>query len=318
MNYFTKLIVSILIAISSAFAWEPTKPIHVIIAQAPISGNELVFRKMSELVTTKTKATFLIEHHAGMDGVIAWNTFSQRPNDGYHITVQVLEASWAALPTMFPTQLNTDPNQAILVTPLASAPLVFVVKNTSGIRTMQELITAYQTQKLNVGTSGAPAKLMHSMFSEHIKGNKNIQTIPYKGIIPNLTDLVAGATDISIVPAISTKALVEAGQIRIIAVADDRPLPFNHTIPLISDTIPNFTAKTTYTIFLPKDTPSEIVNWYIKNFSLAINDPAISSWLKDQWSLPFPNPSLESSRQIGDRTQQLLPMAKQFLKDSNE
>jgi tripartite-type tricarboxylate transporter receptor subunit TctC len=273
---------------------------------------------MSELVTAKTKATFLIEHHAGMDGVIAWNTFSQRPNDGHHITVQVLESSLVALPVMFPTQLKTDPNQAIIVTPLASAPLVFAVKNTSHIKTIQELITAYRTQKLNVGTSGAPAKLMHNMFSDRIKGNENLQTIPYKGILPNLTDLVAGSIDVSIVPAISTKALVEAGHIRIIAVADDRPLPFNRNIPLVNETLPNFTAKTTYTLFLPKDTPGEIVDWYIKNFSLAIKDPAINSWLEDQWSLPFPNPSLKSSRQTGDRMQQLLPMAQQFLKQSNE
>ena len=306
-----------MVTISSAFAWEPTKPIHVIIAQAPVSGNELVFRKMSELITAKTKATFLVENHPGLDGVIAWNTFAQRPNDGYHVTVQVLESS-LLLSTMFSTQLKTDPNQAVIVTPLATAPLVFAVKNTSRIKTMQELITAYRTQKLNVGTSGTPAKLMHSMFSDRIKGTENIQVIPYKGVIPNLTDLIAGSIDVSIVPSTPAKALADAGKIRIIAVADDRLLPFNHTIPLVSETLPNFTAKITYTLFLPKDTSSEIVNWYIKNFSLAINDPAVNSWLKDQWSLPFPNPSLKSSRQIGDRMKQILSTAQEFLKQSNE
>jgi len=314
-----KLLISLVIALVSSvgFAqeWKPTQPIRVIIGQLPGSGNEVVFRKVAQLVTDRTGANFVVENHPGLDGTIAWNTLGARPNDGHHITVQALETSIIALPIQYPRQLTTDPRQAILVTPLASTPEIFAVSKDSPIKTLDDLRRAYQTRKLNVGISGSGAVIAQGMFMRDAKGNADlVQSVPYKSIPTNLTDLIGGSLDVSVVPAAGARQLAEGGQIRVIAVADTTPLPTK-----LPTKLTGFEAKVTYSIFLPQGTPPEVVNWYINAFSPAIKDPGVREWLVDTWTVPFPNPSIEASRSAADvMRKSLTPIAVKTLKPVSE
>lgn len=305
-----------LIGTSSAQAWQPTQPVRVIIGQTPGSGNEIVFRQIAKTVTEKTNVNFIIENHPGLDGTIAWNILGSRPADGHHITVQAMETSVVALPIQYPTQLTTDPTQAIIATPLASTPEVFVVSKNSTIKTYQDLVHAFKHNRLNVGTSGSIAALTYHKFVQDIKSrNDDLQMIPYKSIPSNLTDLVGGSIDVSVVPAVSTKGLADGGKIRIIAVADNRPLPTPTPSTLITKHISDFDIGVTYTIFLPKDTPVEIVRWYIDNFSPVIRSSAIQDWLTNQWSTPFIDPSITGSQKYSaEIKRKLKPIAEKTLK----
>jgi tripartite-type tricarboxylate transporter receptor subunit TctC len=305
--------------IGPAYGWKPTEPIKVIIGQTPGSGNEVVFRQIASRVTEQTGASFVIENHPGLDGTIAWNRFGSRPANGHHITVQALETSLVALPIQYPNQLTTDPNQAIVVTPLASTPEVFVVLKDSPIKNYQDLVEAFRNKKLNVGTSGSVAALTYYKFVQDVKSqNKDLQMIPYKSIPSNLTDLIGGSIDISVVPAVSTKGLYDGGKIRIVAVADDQPLPTATSATLITKHIPDFDIRVTYTVFLPKDTPNEIVNWYINHFAPAIKDPAVKSWLTDQWTTPFTNIGTKESQKYSTEVKRKLKsVAEKTLKPVN-
>jgi tripartite-type tricarboxylate transporter receptor subunit TctC len=295
--------------------WKPTQPIRVIIGQLPGSGNEVVFRKVAQLVTDRTGANFIVENHPGLDGALAWNTLGARSADGYHITVQAMETSLVALPIQYPRQLTTDPRQAILVTPLASTPEIFAVGKDSPIKTLDDLRHAYQTKKLNVGISGSGAVIAQGLFMRDVKGNsESVQSIPYKSIPTNLTDLIGGSLDVSVVPAAGARQLAEAGKIRIIASADSTPLPTKLPVKLIG-----FEAKVTYALFLPAGTPPEVVNWYVNAFAPAIKDPGIREWLVDTWTVPFPNPSLESSNRAADAMRRnLTPIALKTIKPVSE
>lgn len=315
-----KIISALLLTLTAtaglAQEWQPTQPIKVIIGQTPGSGNEVVFRQIAKIVTEKTGAAFVIENHPGMDGTIAWNTLGTRPNDGHHITVQALETSLVALPIQYPTQLKTDPNQAVVVTPLASTPEVFVVHKDSAIKNYQDLVAAFQKKSLNVGTSGSIAALTYHKFVRDIKSqNQNLQMVPYKSIPSNLTDLVGKSIDVSIVPAVSTKSLAEAGQIRIISVADNKSLPTNLPITVMTKHIPDFDVQVTYTMFLPKNTSPEIVRWYINNFGPVIKDSSTKDLLKNQWTTPFASPTTDSVQKYSNEVRRILkPVAEKTLK----
>lgn len=318
-NIVSLLLMFVIVGIGPAYGWKPTEPIKVIIGQTPGSGNEVVFRQISKRVTEKTGANFIIENHPGLDGTIAWNTLGSRPANGHHITVQALETSLVALPIQYPTQLTTDPNQAIVVTPLASTPEVFVVLKDSPIKTYQQLVTAFKNKQLNVGTSGSIAALTYHKFVQDIKSqNQDLQMIPYKSIPSNLADLIAGSIDVSVVPAVSTKGLYEGDKIRIVAVADNQPLPTSASMTLITDHISDFDIRVTYTIFLPKNTPKEVVNWYIDHFGPATKDPSVIQWLKDQWTTPFANISVSESQKYSATTKRKLSrVAEKTLRSNN-
>lgn len=318
-NFYKKLIcflVAMVPLTASAIDWVPQKPITVIIAQTPGSGNELIFRKISDIVTRQTGARFIISHHTGMEGVIAWNELNSRAADGHTITVQTLESSLIALPKMYPTQLKSDPNDAIMISILGAAPWVYAVRQDSPIRNVDDLILAFQTKKLNIGVSGATAYLTNKWFVDINKGDHDrVQSIQYRSGPANMADLMAGSLDASLAPAISAKGLAESGKIRIVASTSDLPLVSAVTIPLIKDRVPNFVSKTTWAMFLPKGTPQDVVRWYEKHFVPIISDPEIAAWLNDGWSHRFsPAGRVASDRYLASVRSRLSIPAATYLK----
>ena len=69
-----------------AFAWEPGKPITVLVGNAPGAGNEIAFRKLAEIVQkSNPKFVYVVQCMPGADSVVANNKFLTEPTDGYTI-----------------------------------------------------------------------------------------------------------------------------------------------------------------------------------------------------------------------------------------
>ena len=78
-----KVFLALLLVPILAFAWEPTKPITVLIGNQPGSGNEVGFRAISAIVMRDNpKANFVIELKPGGDSVIAMNMLYEAKPDG--------------------------------------------------------------------------------------------------------------------------------------------------------------------------------------------------------------------------------------------
>ena len=90
------LLAVVLLVPALAFAWEPTKPIKVIVPTAPGAGNEMAFRAVDSVIEKQGKATFIIENRAGADGNIGMNQLAESPADGYTIAVPACQSTFVA------------------------------------------------------------------------------------------------------------------------------------------------------------------------------------------------------------------------------
>ena len=79
-----------------AYAWEPTKPIKVIVPTAAGAGNEMAFRAAAAPIERTGKVTFVIENRAGADGNVGMNQFSEAAADGYTIAVPACQSTFVA------------------------------------------------------------------------------------------------------------------------------------------------------------------------------------------------------------------------------
>ena len=67
-----KLLLAILMAPLLAFAWEPTRPVTVIVGNTPGAGNEIAFRKLAEIVQKNNpKFNYVVSNIPGADLVVA-------------------------------------------------------------------------------------------------------------------------------------------------------------------------------------------------------------------------------------------------------
>ena len=83
-----KLLFAILMVPFLAHAWEPTKPVTVIVGNTPGAGNEIAFRKLAEIVQKKNpNFVYVVQNIPGADSVVANNKFMEAPTDGYTINL---------------------------------------------------------------------------------------------------------------------------------------------------------------------------------------------------------------------------------------
>jgi len=309
LSFFASILFSIFCTTASA-EWKPTGPVKVIMGLGPGASHDLVFRQVATIVTEKTGVSFVVEYHVGQETGISLTTLAQQPRNGQTISINTVEAPFVNLPAMYPKSFNDSVKKPRIATLLGSAPYIFLVKGDSRLRTIDDFIRAYQEQPINIATTGPGPVLLHNMLFAKTGSNNRLVAVNYKSAPNSFTDVLGGTLDVTIVTSLSGKNLVESGQMRVIATTNDSPLP----APNLIDRIPGFQLKVAWALYLPPDTPDEIVNWYAKEFGDALRHPDIVNWWKDRWGSVAERPGEASAVRYATAVEQKLkPIASKVL-----
>jgi tripartite-type tricarboxylate transporter receptor subunit TctC len=291
ISNFIKIILASLITLA-AHAWEPTKPINVTIGFAPGSGNELSFRGFSSIIERNNpKINFIIENKPGADGVIAMNEFIKKPTDGYNLYVPSHQGIWvtAEFSNAGVKRYNLEDFEYGIT--LAKSPLAIIAHSSSITNTPSELISRFKntTQPINIAAGSGAHKLAYEYLMHHIKGNRNlIQTISYKGPAQAGQDVAGNQVEFGIIPVAVANTLVQSGKIKIIAICSEYKIEAIKDVPLMKDSIPGLNVYAAWGIIFPKGTDANVINWYVTNFTNAINSNEGKRFLRD--NLMFAEP----------------------------
>jgi tripartite-type tricarboxylate transporter receptor subunit TctC len=258
----------------ATWAWEPVKPINVYIGFAPGSGNEVSFRGVSSLLEKQNKnVNFTVINRPGADGVVAMNEFITRPADGYHVYVPSHQGIWVTAEYFNQSAVRYTLDDFEYVVTIAKSPLALVVPGDSAVTTIPTLINQlrHTTKPVNIAAGSGAHKLAYSYMAKELKLDDNlIKLISYKGPAQAVTAVAAHEVDFGIVPVAIAQTLAQSGRVRILALFSEQKLPQIPNIPLMQQYIPGASVYAAWGIVLPKNTPSDIVDWYVKNFSTAI------------------------------------------------
>ena len=98
--------------------------------------------------------------------------------------------------------------------------------------------------------------------------------IPYKGIAPLTTDLVAGTVQVSIYGVFTTLPHAKAGRIRPLAIDGDRRSPLLPEVPTFSEAgFPELRAPAWWGFVVPAGTPAPVVAKLHKDLTAAFAEP---------------------------------------------
>lgn len=269
-----KLLTLILLVPILAFAWEPSKPVTVTVGFAPGSGNELSFRGVSSLIEKQNKnVNFVIVNRPGADGVVAMNEFVKQSNDGHYIYIPSHQGIWVTAEYLNKGAVKYTLDEFEYVVSIAKSPLAIVVPIDSNITTVPTLINLVKntTKPISVAAGSGAHKLAYNYMSDRLHLNDDlIKTISYKGPAQALVAVASKEVDFGILPVAVAKTL-DGTKVRILAICGEKRLTQIPTVPLMSDYVPGMNVYAGWSIILPKGTNKEIVDWYVKNFSQAIN-----------------------------------------------
>jgi tripartite-type tricarboxylate transporter receptor subunit TctC len=274
---------------TSVFAWEPTKPVNVIFAYAPGSGNEILFRKMESIINKDSKKiNFIFEHRPGANEVVGSNVFAKSKNDGYTLFVPGLGV-WVANPIWHKNVLLQDPTEWEPVISLGEAPLALYASMKSQTNTLDDFYNNLKAGKTITIGSGAPT--MHLAY-EYI----NRQVIPNNSQVvhfnspPQVAQAVAGdQIEFGITPISFAMELAKVGRLKIIAVTGQNKV---NNYPNLAEKFKGLSLIGEVGIVLPKGTSKEVSDYYKAVFTEAINSDEYKNFLKEiNWydSLNTPN-----------------------------
>jgi tripartite-type tricarboxylate transporter receptor subunit TctC len=176
MKIFLTILITTLATI--AHAWEPTKPVSVVIAYGPGSGNEVLFRKLETIISKTENIKFIIELKPGALELVGMNYFSTVANDGYTLYAPGV-GTYFGTPVWYKSQLKQDPTEWELISNLGESPIALFARNSSKANTPADVFAELKNgAKVDVGV-GAPVFVIAYEFMTKQAKATNAQRIQY-------------------------------------------------------------------------------------------------------------------------------------------
>lgn len=183
------------LALGTAFAAYPDKPIKMLVGYAPGSSTDIVGRMVANELSIALKQSVIVENRGGAAGSLAADAAAKSIPDGY--TVLFAQNGLAINVAANPRLPFNGQKDLLPVVGVAATPHILIVNNNSKAKNVAELISMLKADpgKLSFGSSGIGN-------SDHMAGELFLATtgtqaihIPYKGGSPAATDLVGGQID---------------------------------------------------------------------------------------------------------------------------
>ena len=281
-----KLLAVLLLAPVLAFAWEPTKTVTVIVGNTPGAGNEIVFRKLAEIIQkTDPKFTYVVSNIPGADSTVANNKFLEVAPDGYTINIPSHMSSYVTNDIWQKDIKKYQWDSFIDVVTIGKSPLVLVASPKSTVNTPVDFIRylAKSTKPVNIAVGGGAHRTAYEYLITKAHANRDlVKPIKFNGPQPAVLSVASydgkSGTEFGIMPIAVAKPLVDAGKVKAIGFTGTKHMPQYPDVPLLNTVAPGINVYAAWSIELPPNTPKEIVNWYQKTFAQAIRSKEYKEW----------------------------------------
>jgi len=263
--------IALMLLFGSGPVFAQSYPDHVIkmIAPNPPGGlGDLLLRTFGDYVTTKTGQATVIENRSGAGGNVAWETVAKADPDGY--TLGLVNTGVVINQYMYKSLRYDVFKDLAPIAPMGNAPQLFFIYGKLPPKTMQEFVAfaKAQSRKLTYGSAGigSPPHLAGDQLSHRI-GVEMIH-VPYRGVAPAITDVMAGRVDSISVSIGPIQAAVDAGLARPLFALTPKRLSYFPEVPTAAEVgLPGLYMSTWFGLVAPKGTPPAIVeklNGYVR------------------------------------------------------
>jgi tripartite-type tricarboxylate transporter receptor subunit TctC len=110
--------------------------------------------------------------------------------------------------------------------------------------------------------------------------------VPYKGIAPAMTAMLAGETDITYAAVVSANQQLKSGRLRALALASSSRYPTLPDVPTTAEAgLPGFEMDYWYALFGPAGTPAAVVQQIQRETAAILNAPETKETMLTQGSI---------------------------------
>ena len=254
----------------------PQKPIRIIVPFPPGGPSDMLARLIGAKLAEAWGQAIVVDNRGGASGIIGIELAAKADPDGY--TLIVVSAGLAVQPSLY-RKLPYDPVRDFApITRIVSGPGIMVVNPSLPVRSVAELIAYARSRpgKVFYGTAGngTPSHLAVELLK--VMTQVDIVHVPYRGMAPAMTDVVAGQLQLSIPTMPAGLPLAKAGKLRALAVTGAQRSPAAPELPTVAEAgVPGYQASNWYGIAAPAKTPRAIIARLNQEFSRILAAPDV-------------------------------------------
>ena len=262
---------------TSARAAFPDRPIRWMVGFPPGGATDLLARMIGQPMSVRLGQPVVVDNRPGAGSSVAAEALARSAPDGY--TVMGATSGTLIINPVIYRSLGYEPERDFRPVGLyADVHLLLAVRADSPLRTVAEYLDRARasSEPVQYGSSGTGTPLHLAMERLAREAQVRLDHVPYRGMGPALTDLLAGFVGSIVVDYATAASMVRAGRIRPLGTFSGERLAALPELPTIAEQgLPGFAAGAWQGVIVPRATPDPIVERLSGALSEALAEPSV-------------------------------------------
>ncbi len=237
----------------------PSKPIRMLVGYPPGGGADIMARLLALALAERLGQAVVVDNRAGAAGGIACELTAHASPDGY--TVLLADRGMLVFNMGLFKKLSYSPDKDLAaVGTVLRSHFVLVGRPMAGRENVQALLAQARATpgKLNYAATATGSTAAMELFKQ--RAGVDIVSIPYKGMAPALTALLAGEVEMAMADVLSALPHIRSGKLLAYAVTSKGRLSWLPQTPTLDESgLAGYEAMTWLGLVTPAGTPQDVV-----------------------------------------------------------
>ncbi len=289
----------------------PTKPIELVAWASPGGGSDIMCRAFSKAAEGIVPQPLVVVNKKGGGGAVGMAYVLGRPADGYTLLGVTNNLLYTPLSNKDFKYSYKDFEPIIM---WGYDPKCIAVSASSPYKTLQDFLDAAKAApgKLKIGTFGPGTDDHVTGYMLGKKASTQLGFVPFDSGGEILAALLGGHIAAQITEVAEVKAQMDAGKVRILAVATEKRISSLPDVPTFTESgysvvVPKFRGLT-----LKKGTPQHVVDYWITHSLQAVKTAQFQKYQKDNFLESTFLTGKDFAKLLEDQEKEVAPILKEL------
>jgi tripartite-type tricarboxylate transporter receptor subunit TctC len=235
----------------------PTRPIRLIVPQAPGGSNDIIARYIANYLTERLGRQVVVDNRPGAEGMIGTDIVARSAPDGY--TLLMVSAAFTMNPAV--RKVPYDPLKAFdWVAMLGSGPTVLTVGPLLPVNSVQEVLAAGKAKpgQVTMATAGGFQHFGTALFRS--LSGVDFVVLLYKGGFPAMIDVMGGQAHMTVGSIVQSIPHIRSGKLKPLATGGAKRAATLPDLPTIAEAgVPGYDASNWWALAAAAGTPPAVI-----------------------------------------------------------
>ncbi len=265
---------------AQASAPYPSKPVMLIVPNAPGGAIDILARVMQQQLQTLWNQTVIVEYKAGAGTAVGTDFTAKAQPNGYTLCL-------VATPHVINPALRQLPYDTVKdlsgITILGVSNILISANPNFPANNLKDAIAVIQKNpgKYSYASPGSGSSMHLAMELLKQSAGLDILHVPFKGSGPAYPEVMSGRVDLLVDPLFSTMPFIRGGKLKPLALTALKRSTIAPEIPPVAETVPGFNVQSMFGLVVASGTPREVVQKIYSDVVMALQKPETQKKMAD-------------------------------------